>query len=149
MILLFLNGCSSDNANNDLFQYKNSYVGDNSAVVNIVIHLQGADYFNGLELKTKEEPFGIVIKYDWLESEFNYQETVINNASYLFALIQNVEWVTFNFEMVDSMEEYKITRQNLQEWYGIKLSEIDNENELKELIRESLEDDMKVNELLN
>ncbi|WP_237718760.1 DUF4825 domain-containing protein [Alkalibacillus haloalkaliphilus] len=151
LVMFFLSGCNSNSNNTDvdLFQYKGSYVGDNSAIVNSVIHLQGAKHFSGLELKTKEEPYGIIVNYDWIESELNDKETAINNASYLFSLIQNVDWVTFNFEMVDGMEEYKITRENLQEWYGINLSEIENEDKLKELIQESLEDDKKVNQILN
>lgn len=149
--MFFLSGChsNSNNTNVDLFQYKGSYVGDNSAVVNSVIHLEGAKHFSGLELKTKEEPYGIIVNYDWMESELNDKETAITNASYLFTLIQNVDWITFHFEMVDGMEEYKISREKLQAWYGIELKEIDNENKLKELIQESLEDDKKINQLLN
>lgn len=152
VLMFFLSGCnSSSNSNNnvDLFQYKSSYVGDNSAVVNSIIHLQGGNHFSGLELKTKEEPYGIVVNYDWSESELNDKETAINNASYLFALIQNVDWITFNFEMVNGMEEYKITREKLQSWYDIELSEIDNEGKLKELIQEALEDEKRVNQLFN
>lgn len=151
LVMIFISGCnsSSNNPNGDLFQYKGSYVGDNSAVVNTVNHLQGAKHFNGLELKTKEEPYGIIIKYDWSEAESNDKKAVIYNATYLFALIQNVDWITFNFEMVDGMEEYKIKRGNLQAWYGIDLSRIDNEDKLKELIQEFIQDEKKVNELLN
>ncbi|SET51074.1 protein of unknown function [Salinibacillus kushneri] len=151
LVMFFLSGChsNSNNTNVDLFQYKGSYVGDNSAVVNSVIHLEGAKHFSGLELKTKEEPYGIIVNYDWMESELNDKETAITNASYLFTLIQNVDWITFHFEMVDGMEEYKISREKLQAWYGIELKEIDNENKLKELIQESLEDDKKINQLLN
>ncbi|OEH84288.1 DUF4825 domain-containing protein [Desulfuribacillus stibiiarsenatis] len=151
LVMFLLSGCNlnSNHPNVDLFQYKDSYVGDNSAVVNTVIHLQGAKHFSGLELKTKAEPYGIIIKYDWSESELNVIETVIYNATYLFALIQNVDWITFHFEMVDGMEEYKINREDLQAWYGIDLSEIDNEDRLQELIQKSLEDEKKINQLLN
>lgn len=150
LVMFFLSGCNSNSNNKvDLFQYKGSYVGDNNAVVNSVIHLQGAQHFSGIELKTKEEPYGIIVNYDWSESELNDKKTSINNASYLFALIQNVDWITFNFEMVNGMEEYKITRENLQAWYGIELSEIEDEDKLKELIQVSLEDEKKVNQLLN
>ncbi|MBK5480959.1 hypothetical protein JFV29_03270 [Peribacillus sp. TH16] len=39
LILLFLNGCNSNNVNEDIFQFKDSYVGDNGAVGNIVMQL--------------------------------------------------------------------------------------------------------------
>jgi len=147
-VMVFLSGCNSNsnsiNANDDLFQYKGSYVGDNSAVVNSVLHLQGEKYFSGIELKTKEEPYGIIVTYDWSDSELNEKETIINNASYLFALIQNVDWITFQFEMVDGVEEYKMTREYLQKWYGVDLNGIEDEDELKELIQEALKDENKV-----
>ncbi|MDX8044371.1 DUF4825 domain-containing protein [Gracilibacillus sp. S3-1-1] len=151
LMMVLLSGCNADanNANVDLFQYKDSYVGDNSAVVNTVVQLQGADYFKGIELETKEEPYGIMVNYDWEEAELNDKETVIYNASYLFTLIQNVDWVTFHFETIDGMESYKIMRADLQEWYGVELSEIDNEDKLEQLIEEALEDDTKIDRLLN
>ncbi|MGD7045833.1 DUF4825 domain-containing protein [Jeotgalibacillus proteolyticus] len=148
LISLFLSGCNSNdnNADVDLFDYKGSYAGDNSAVVNSVVHLQGAKHFSGLELETKDEPYGITVNYNWTKSEFDDKETSINNASYLFTLIQNVDWIAFNFDMVGEVYEYKITRENLQEWYGIEFSEIDNEDKLNALIQESLEDEKKVNQ---
>lgn len=141
--LFFLNGCnSSSNRNNeaDIFQYKDSYVGDNTAVINSITQLQGADHVNGLELKTTEEPYGIIVKYDWSDAELNPQETAINNASYLFTLIQNVDWVAFDFEIGDSIEEYKLSREEIEEWYGTELDKIDNEDQLRELIQETLEE---------
>ena len=54
------------------------------------------------------------MNYDWSESEQNYKKTAIYNATFLFALVQNVDWITFNF----GNQEYKITKENLQNWYG-------------------------------
>lgn len=70
---------------------------------------------------------------------------MINNATYLFALVQNVDWITFasdNFEAT-------ITKENLQGWYGKDLSEFQNEEELEKLIQEHLKDEKKVSQLLN
>ncbi|HSI67833.1 MAG TPA: hypothetical protein VK947_10475 [Planococcus sp. (in: firmicutes)] len=76
------------------------------------------------------------------------KSTTINNASYLFALIQNTDWVTFHFEMVDGAEEYTIAREDLQAGYDVDLREIDTEEELREHIQEFLEDATKVNAVL-
>lgn len=83
VVLTLLSACNfkADNSFDDLFNYKDSYVGDNNAVVNTVIHLQGADYFRGIELQTKEQPYGIIVDYDWSEADIDLHETVINNAS--------------------------------------------------------------------
>ena len=122
-----LYGCNANNKNGNIFQFKDSFVGDNSAVGNIANQLRSGENLEGFELKTKEKPYGIILNYDWLESEQNYKETAIFNATFLFSLVQNVDWITFNFDN----REYKITKGNLQEWYGKELSEFKNEDELK------------------
>lgn len=58
LILLLLNGCNSNNDNKDIFEFKGSYIGDNSALGNIVRQLPNSEHFKGSELKTKEEPYG-------------------------------------------------------------------------------------------
>ena len=70
LVLLLLSGCNSNdrNINNDIFQFKDSFVGDNSAVGNIVNQLPGAEQLNGFELKTNEERRNH-LNYDWTESE--------------------------------------------------------------------------------
>ena len=85
LVLLLLSGCNSNdrNNNNDIFQFKDSFVGDNSAVGNIVNQLPGAEQLNGFELKTNEEPYGIILNYDWTESEQEYKDTVVYNVTFL------------------------------------------------------------------
>lgn len=146
LVLLLLSGCNSNdrNINNDIFQFKDSFVGDNSAVGNIVNQLPGAEQLNGFELKTNEEPYGIILNYDWIESEQEYKDTVAYNVTFLFTLVQNVDWITLNSDI----GKYTITKENLQEWYGKELSEVQNEDELRELIQEYLEEENKVNQLL-
>ncbi|ANU15272.1 hypothetical protein B481_0626 [Planococcus halocryophilus Or1] len=150
VVLTLLSGCNSnvDNSSGDLFNYKDSYLGDNSAVVNTVIYLKGADYFRGIELQTKEQPYGIIVDYDWSESVIDLQETVINNASYLFTLIQNVDWIMLKFETVDGVEEFKLTREELEGWYEVNLSKIESEEKLKELIQVHLKNSEEVTKLL-
>lgn len=151
MFLILLSGCSSNSnaVDADPFQYKDAYIGDNSAVVNTLMHLQGADHFSGFELQTKEEPYGMTVSYDWTESELNPKETAINNTSYLFALIQNADWVTFHFETVAGAEEYKITREELRAGYDMDLRAIEDEGELKGYIEELIADETNVNALLD
>lgn len=145
LVILIVSGCSTKNEEEDIFNFKDSYVGDNSAVGNIVSKLQGAEHLEGYELKTKEKPYGIVLNYDWSDSEKNYKKTAIYNATFLFALVQNADWILFHFDN----QEYKITKENLQNWYKKDLSELKNEDELKKLAQEFLEDESKINQLFN
>ena len=143
LVISVASGCNTKTIEEDVFQYKNAYVGDNSAVINIVNHSMQSDKFRGLELKTKEAPYGIILNYDGSESEKNDKKTVIYNATYLFALIQNAEWITFNFDH----QEYKITRKALIEWYGEDFSKLQSEKELKTLIQNNWDDEYRVNQL--
>lgn len=144
LLVVILSGCNTKNEEDGVFKYKDSYVGDNSAVGNILNRLQGED-LKGFELKTKEEPYGIIANYDWSESELNYKKTAIYNATFLFVLIKNADWITFNFDN----QEYKITKENLQNWYGENLGDLENENETEKLAQKYLEDENKVNQLFN
>ncbi|CDO04241.1 hypothetical protein BN988_02793 [Oceanobacillus picturae] len=145
-VLFLLSGCNSNDAdaNENIFKFKDSFVGDNSAVGNIANQLPGSKHLNGFELKTNEEPYGIILNYDWTDSPEEYRETVIYNATFLFTLVQNVEWITFNSDI----SEYTITKDNLQEWYGKEFSNVQNEDELREIVLEFSEDENKVKQLL-
>ena len=143
LVILIVSGCNTNNEKEDIFKFKDSFVGDNIAVGNIVNQLQGAEHFKWFELETKEKPYGIILNYDWSESEQNYKKTAVFNATFLFTLVQNAEWVTFNFDH----QEYKITKENLQNWYGEDFSELKNEDDLKALTQKHLENEDKVNQL--
>ncbi|MFF3102510.1 DUF4825 domain-containing protein [Viridibacillus arvi] len=145
LILLSLNGCNSREVNEDIFQYKASYVGDNSTVGNIVKLLLNSEYLDGFELKTIEEPYGILINYKGISAEDiekNYKETAIYNATFIFTLVKNAKWITFNFDD----QEYKITKQELESWYGKELSEYMSEEDLTKLTQKYLKDENKVNQ---
>ncbi|TCN26307.1 DUF4825 domain-containing protein [Mesobacillus foraminis] len=144
-VMLLLNGCNSNSANEDLFQFKNSFVGDNSAVVNITNQLHSSEHLDEIELKTKEKPYGITLNYDMEKSQQEYKDTAIYNATYILALVQNADWITFQF----GNQEYKVTKENLQSWYGTDLSELTTEEELESFIQEQLEDESKVNQFFS
>ncbi|OEH92842.1 DUF4825 domain-containing protein [Bacillus solimangrovi] len=151
LVLLILNGCKSNVENEDIFQYKDTYVGSGGTVGNIILRLPNpsGENTNGLELKTTEKPYGIIINYinsdTTDEINKNYEEIALYNASFLFALVKNVDWVTFNFVE----QEYTVTRQELQNWYGKDLREFSDENELSQFIQKYLEDENKAKQFLN
>ncbi len=108
--------------------------------------MPSGEYFEGVELKTKEEPYGIILNYEGIEAEEiekKYKETAIYNATFIFALVQNTEWITFKFDN----QEYKVAKENLQDWYGKELSKFTSEVELREFTQEYIEDPNKVKQL--
>jgi len=91
-LMMLLTSCSqSAESKTDLFQYKNSYVGDNSAVGNIVNELTYNNELNQISLETKKEPYGIILEYKDIDTnsiDKEMKETVITNSTFLFALIK-------------------------------------------------------------
>lgn len=141
-LLLAITGCStSDDTSEDIFQYKDSLVGDNSAVGAIISQLPFEKYYQEFALKTKEEPYGILLKYDInaespaLNDE-NMKELALCNSAYLFTLVKNVEWVQYDF----GNQKLKVNKKELQKWYGKELSSIPSEKDLKKLLQERLSD---------
>jgi hypothetical protein len=146
LFLLVLNACSSnDTSGNGLFQYRGSYIGDNSAVFNIITQLPHHEAFKQLSLQTKNEPYGMVLKYDDIKANNKdevIKETVITNATYLFALVQNADWVTFDF----NGQTYKVSRTKLENWYGKELKVFTNQEDLRVLIQKHIDDTSKVHQ---
>ena len=140
-------GCNSQSNDKDLFDYQGSYVGDSSAVGNILNRLPVIGYTKDFELQTNEEPYGIILNYDGSESELEQKESLIYTATYLFTMIRNVDWIKYNFDG----QEYQVNKKELENWYGQDLSKdmstFKNEDELNALIDKHLSDKNKVNQL--
>lgn len=98
--------------------------------------MPGAEYLDGIELKTGEEPFGIILHYDGVQSDEQFEASVAYNAAFLFALVQNVDWISFKWYR----GEVVVGRDDVEEWYGGALAEVQNEDELRQLVRSYLED---------
>lgn len=94
-----------------LWQYRTQYLGDNSAVGNLVSNLefpQGVTC-DGIELHTGDKPYTLTInlKAD-AEARTRYAQVLgaepfQENACILFALIENLEYVTFRLD--DGVQE--------------------------------------------
>ncbi|MFY4774135.1 DUF4825 domain-containing protein [Metabacillus sp. RGM 3146] len=127
-----MSGCSlKGNASETIFQYKDSYIGDTSAVAGIIKQLRSNEQFEKLSLETKNKPYGMVVDYKESRSmsEKNMEETALYNAAFIFALIKNANWITFDFEI----QKYTITKEKLEKWYGKPLGKISGEKELKSI----------------
>lgn len=141
-MFVILSGCSSrHDAGQELFKYKGSTIGNNSAVVNIINKLPYRKAFNGVSLQTQKKPYGMVIKYGNVTG--NIKKTVITNATTIFVLVKNADWVTSNFQNW----HYTLTRQQLNSWYGEDLYQITDQKDLTNLIQSHLNNDKKINEL--
>lgn len=167
IILLFVTSCQSNNFSNinnteqtsltRLIKYKDSDVGNNLAVSNILSNLPGALYVKQISLETKSSPFSISVGYGLRQdtnvkesdlreywSEKNTKKIFLNNATTLFILINNVATVNFNV----NNQSFSISREELKNFYGRDLKEYANKTSLweKEVFKETLSSNEKTEE---
>ncbi|WP_270180932.1 DUF4825 domain-containing protein [Alkalihalobacillus sp. CinArs1] len=143
VLLIIVSGCrSAEPAEETLFQYKDSYIGDNGAVGAILRMLPGSTELKSLSLQTKSEPYGLTAYYSKALPEEEQRETFLFNATFLFTLIQNAEVVSADYDG----EVLSVTRDELQAWYGENLFEAASEDELIDLAQPKLEDSEQVNQ---
>ncbi|TCI53757.1 DUF4825 domain-containing protein [Exiguobacterium sp. SH1S21] len=127
-MLFVLSGCSDPSKRPpSAFQYDDTYVGDNNAVVGIAKTLPMHDCYKSIELQTKKRPYGLTVRYHDPEIERIEQEQLaIRNAATYFTLVHNAEIVRFAFPN----RTYAFSRPEMEAWLGIDFSTIEKEEEL-------------------
>lgn len=111
-----------------LLEYKDSYVGDNSAIGNISNYLLANDNLQGFKLKTDKNPYEITLEYKGFEDSktiistnetitLPFSDVMMKNSMVLFSLIKNLDII--NLEIDDgSTITYK--KAELVDAYGNK-----------------------------
>ncbi|SFE69922.1 protein of unknown function [Paenibacillus algorifonticola] len=151
LMTLTLVACNSTNkipdSGEDLFKFKNTLIGSNSAVGQIVHQLPANDKLNKMMLETDQEPYGLSLNYKNVNNSLSLDDlehTIVYNASFIFALIPNVDRITFTVEE----KTYVIHREFLQEWYdGHVLEEFESTDDLKEFIGKYISNKQKMDQL--
>ena len=96
---------------NNIIQYKNKYIGNNSNIGNLIRNLPLAEYGYVFEIDSKTP--GLTIDYhitDWYINENYYLEkSIIYNSVSIFALIDNVQYIKYNF----SGTSYEVKREDV------------------------------------
>ena len=132
LILFSLMGCGKSTNLPDLLTYKDSYVGDNSAVGNIIERLPAHEYFNSFELQTSQEPYEITVNYKEFDEanvglddgsivKASLNQILKGNAMIILSLVKNVEIVNFN---VGDQDTITFDRTTLSYEYGKALDNI-------------------------
>ena len=165
VIFTFLTSCESNNEGNtnnaqeisltNLMKYKDSDVGNNFAVFNILSKLPGALYVKQISLQTQSPPFDISVDYG-LRQDTNVKESDLNeywnekntekiflgNATTLFILIKNVSKINFSI----NNRSFSVSRKELNDFYGKDISQYADNVPLlkKEVLEETLNSNEKV-----
>ena len=121
-----------------VLQFKHPYMGNASNLANL---------FNRLPLNGIEKTFQLFPEI--LTAEVNYKETVwgigevkvdramIYNATAAFALIDNLEELNINF----TGSSYKVLRSDTQQWYGVELATLAEEDVWAGTLQDKLADE--------
>ena len=144
LILLVLVGCGKSSNTIKLLNYKDSYVGDNSAIGNIINLLPAHEYLDGFELQTMQEPYTITINYkdfngmtiksnNGKTQKASLDQILQGNSMVIFSLIKNAEIINFNVEGYDIVSFDKVI---LSDKYGSNLDSISqDESSLQNFIK--------------
>lgn len=110
-----------------LYKHKSRYIGDANNVSNLLEKLPFGNHKSGISLATEKSPYGITINIDLTKADVDLQrmETAFrNNAFILFALIDNVEDVSFAVAgMMTEEQNYHYSRTDAQKYFTDDLRE--------------------------
>ena len=130
----------------NILKYQNKYIGDNSNTGNLINNLPLSEY--GYVFEIDSNKLGLTIDYhitDWYINDGMYLEkSLIYNSVSIFALIENVEYIEYNF----SGSSYKITRETVEDNYPNYSTIVLNEKIDKEKFNELVENKMNDNEFV-
>ena len=127
---------------NNILKYKNKYMGNSSNIINLFYNLP----LSNMEISYELFP-------DKLTAQVNYKEKIENinknkvvkallyNSTAAFALIDNIEAINYNFTGLT----YKVSRSDVEKWYGQNLSALLNTEDWKSKTQLKLEDNEYVN----
>lgn len=108
-----------------LQHYKSQYIGNNSNTSHLLNALPLSEYGYVFEIDSKG--CGLIVDYhctDWYNNENLYiHKALVYNSVSLFKLIDNLEYITFNF----SGSSYTITREAIEKQYPVDQKINDNE----------------------
>lgn len=130
----------------NISKYQNKYIGNNSNIGNLINNLPLSEY--GYVFEIDSNNLGLTIDYhitDWyINDDLYMQKSLIYNSVSIFSLIENVEYIEFNF----SGSSYKITRKAIEDNYPNYSEIVQNENINKEKFNQYVENKMNDNEFV-
>ncbi len=123
--MISMNGQTTAISLQTLWENRTEYVGDNSAVGNIISNLSYPTdvRYENFSLDTDEEPFGLTLNFGVSEDISNVALGDISgfaekSSAVLFSLIGNVDNISFNFSDGYSMSGITFYRSDLESIYG-------------------------------
>lgn len=134
----------------NIIKYKNKYVGNNSNTGNLISNLPLSEY--GYTLEIDSTNLGLIINYhftDWYINKNNYLEkSLLYNSVSIFALIDNVDYLEFNF----SGTKYRVTRKQIIDIYpnaNMIITQDINKDNFNNYLEKKMNDNEFINDIFN
>lgn len=128
---------------NNIINYENKYIGNNSNIGNLISNLPLSEYGYTFEIDSKN--CGLTINYnttDWYYNENQYiNKALIYNSISIFMLIDNANYITFNF----SGRTYKVEKSVIQKNYSNYFDVLSDNKIDKDKFNEYVENKMNDN----
>ena len=126
----------------NIIKYKNKYVGNNSNDGNLINSLPLKEY--GYTFSIDSKNLGLTINYhttNWyINSDKYLEKSLIYNSVSLFSLIDNLEYINYNF----SGKSFKINRSTLEKnypnYYEINKNNTIDKNNFNQYLEEKMND---------
>lgn len=127
---------------NSVLQYKNKYMGNLNNIYNIFHNLP----LSNIAMSFESFPDKLTVDVNYKETIENINENKVNkaliyNSTVVFALIDNLKGINYNFTGLT----YKVSRSDVEKWYGQNLSGLLKSEEWKSKVQDKLEDNEYVN----
>lgn len=129
-----------------IVKYSNKYMGNSSNIINLNYNLPLSNI--PMTFQLVPEKLTAEINYrkdpDKINSKI-FSQALIYNSTANFVLIDNLKVIKFNFIGAS----YTISRDDVEKWYGIKLSALKNETAWKKEVQNKLSDENYVDSFIN
>ncbi len=126
----------------NIINYKNKYIGNNSNIGNLISNLPLSEYGYVFEIDSKN--CGLIINYnttDWYYNENQYiNKALIYNSISIFMLIDNVNYITFNFSGGTYKVEKDVIQNNYPNYFDVLSDNKIDKDKFNEYIENKMND---------
>lgn len=126
----------------NIIKYKNKYIGNNSNIGNLISNLPLSEYGYVFEIDSKN--YGLTINYnttDWYYNENQYiNKALIYNSISIFILIDNANYITFNFSGGTYKIQKSIMEKNYPNYFEVLLDSKIDKDKFNEYVENKIND---------
>ncbi len=122
---------------NSILKYKNKYMGNSSNITNLFYNLP----LNNIPMSFQLFPDKLAVEVNYKDNIGNVNESKVNkaliyNSTAAFALIENLQVITYNF----TGSKYKVLRSDVEKWYDTDLALLLKKDAWKNKVQRKLQD---------